>query len=154
TLKISKAQDASIRLFVGRGAGSFSANPYDTMGSQLHIVVIRPNQVSAEAIEQGVRLMTSKIPVKDNFMAQVKSCNYLPNVLMKKEAVDQGVDFTIGKDANGYLTEGSTENLIILNKEGQLCKPMAQAILSGTTMNRTFELAESLVKSGLISEVC
>lgn len=154
TLSISKAESALIRLFVGRGPGSFTANPYDTQGSQLHIIVTSLNFIPKEVIEKGVSLMTSQIKAKDSFMAQIKSCNYLTNVLMKKEAVDHGADFSVGIDDSGHFTEGSTENLIILDQHGRLCKPLAAQILSGTTMNRLFELAPQLIQTGLISSLC
>lgn len=150
TLEVSGLKQAAIRLFLGRGPGTFSVNPYDSIGAQLHVVVTTINPPAEEKLKNGVSLAVSKIPIKDSFLARIKSCNYLPNVLMKKEAVDQGVDFTVGVDANGFLMEGSTENLVILNESGRLLRPKADGILDGTTMIRAFALAESLKNQGHI----
>lgn len=76
-------------------------------------------------------------------MAQVKSCNYLPNVMMKKEAVDQKVDFTIGFDKDNFLAESSTENIVIVDQSGVILQPELRNILKGTTMTRVLDLAKS-----------
>ncbi|MBX3041906.1 MAG: aminotransferase class IV [Bdellovibrionaceae bacterium] len=144
TLKASGLENAILRLFLGRGPGSFSTNPYDSVGAQLHLIVTDLRLYSAAEVQAGVSLALSKIPPKEPWLAQIKSCNYLANVLMKKEAVDAGVDFTVGLDVDGFLTEGSTENLILYSKEGKLLRPRKPRILAGTMMTRAFELSESI----------
>lgn len=62
-------------------------------------------------------------------MAQAKTCNYLPNVMMKKEALDRKLDFTIGFDDSNNVAESSTENIIIVNSAGYLVKPKPEFIL-------------------------
>lgn len=144
TLKASGLKDAILRLFLSRGPGSFSPSPYDTLGAQLYLIVTKLMPVTEEKLNKGVSLKVSKINPKEPWLAQIKSCNYLQNVLMKKEAVDAGVDFTVGVNAEGYITEGSTENLILLTADNQLLKPIKDNILLGTTMERAFELSKSL----------
>lgn len=153
TLRASGLERAVIRLFLGRGPGSFTANPYDSISTQMHVVVTDLTPPPEAKVKNGVSLAISKIPVKDPFMARIKSCNYLPNVLMKKEAIDQGVDYTVGVDNQGFLMEGSTENLILISEEGSLIRPKAEGILDGTTMLRAFELAQSLKDSGQIKSI-
>jgi branched-chain amino acid aminotransferase len=152
TIEAAKVSTALVRLFLGRGAGSFSANPYDTLGEQLHLVVTEFTPPPPHKTEGGVKMITSKIKAKDSFWAQIKSCNYLVNVLMKKEAVDHQVDFTVGVDDNGHLTEGSTENLAVVTKEGVLTHPRLSQILSGCTLRRCFEWTPRLQEEGLIQK--
>jgi hypothetical protein len=90
---------------------------------------------------------SAAFPVKPSFFATIKACNYLPNALMKKEAVDLGVDFTVAFDEQGALAEGATENAGILTAEGDLRVPKPDRILAGTTMHRVLELARPLVES-------
>lgn len=142
TLEASKLSEASVRVFVSRGPGSFSANPYDTLGAQVNIVVMDFKPVSSAWISKGVTVLKSEVKVKDPHFARVKSCNYLPNVLMKKEAVDWGVDFTIGVNEAGFVTEASTENIIYLDKDSHLIRPLLEGILAGTTMARVLEMVE------------
>src|SRR5690606_25817987 len=100
----------------------------------------------------GARVGKSQVPPKEPWLAKVKTCNYLPNVMMKKESVDRSLDFTVGVDAQGFLTEGSTENIVIVDQGNNLVRPELRQILKGTTMMRTFELAQELQKKGLIAE--
>jgi branched-chain amino acid aminotransferase len=81
-------------------------------------------------------------------MAEIKNCNYLPNVLMKRESIDWGVDFVVGYDAQGHLTEGPTENAGIVTRHGELAFPRLENILAGTTMLRLVDLAKAFPDSG------
>jgi 4-amino-4-deoxychorismate lyase len=141
TLKVADQPNVLARLFVSRGPGGFSPNPYDSVGSQLYLAITDLRTPKAEAYQVGVKIGRSHIPVKESWMAQVKSCNYLPNVMMKKEALDRQLDFTIGFDAQNWMAESSTENIAIVDRNGILTHPQFNNILKGTTMIRAFELA-------------
>jgi branched-chain amino acid aminotransferase len=75
-------------------------------------------------------------------MSQIKSVNYLPNVLMKKDAVEQGADYPLCFDDEGFLAEGSTENVLLVDGQGNLVVPELRNALPGTTLLRAMELAE------------
>lgn len=143
TVKASGVQDGVIRLYVSRGPGGFSPNPYESIGSQLYIVYTRLNAPSPELYARGARLVSSKIAPKSDFFARLKSCNYLPNVLMKKESVDRGVDFSVGVTAEGFLTEGATENIGFITSELDFVVPSFRYTLRGITVSRLMELARS-----------
>jgi branched-subunit amino acid aminotransferase/4-amino-4-deoxychorismate lyase len=153
TIRIAGARDCLIRLFVSRGPGGFTTNPYECPSSQLHIMVCAPSSYPDEYFTQGVAVKTSSIPIKKSYFANIKSCNYLPNVLMKKEAVDAGVHYTISIDENGFLGEGSTENIGMVTAERILKFPSFSRILRGTTVTRVAELAENLIDKGELKEV-
>ncbi|MGE0764343.1 MAG: aminotransferase class IV [Bdellovibrionales bacterium] len=134
TAKAAGLTQAALRLFVGRGPGSFSPNPYDSKRSHLYVVITEFKPLPESTYQSGVRALISKIPQKDPFYSKIKSCNYLPNVLMKKEAVDAGVDFSLGCAADGTLYEGPTENLALLSAQGILQIPKFDYTLRGTTL--------------------
>ena len=136
------AFNAIIRLYLSRGPGSFGTNPYDSMGPQIYCVVTKLTSLAAEKYEKGVSLGRSQISVKPDWFSTVKSCNYLQNVLMKKESIDRGFDFTVSFTTDGLIAEGSTENIVIINKLGELVHPKLDYILKGTTMTRLFDLVE------------
>ncbi len=142
TLQVSKLESAILRLFVSRGTGSFSPNPYDSKGAGLAIIATELRPLASEKYSKGVRIGRSQVAPKSSFWAQIKSCNYLPNVLMKKESVDRGLDFTVGFNEKGYVTESSTENIIWIDEKGRLCQPHLEQILKGCTMTRVMELAQ------------
>lgn len=153
TLKAAQADLALIRLFISRGPGGFTANPYDAVGPQVYCVVTECKPFSEAKYQEGVRVGRSAIIPKDPFFATIKSCNYLPNVLMKKEAVDRKLDFTIGFDSAGFMTEGSTENIVLVNSQNELVRPTLKQILKGTTMMRALHLAQDLVQQGHLKGV-
>jgi branched-chain amino acid aminotransferase len=114
------------------------------------VVYALPKSEGALSFPDGVRVKLSSVPVKPGFLATVKTCNYLPNVLMKKESVDHSVDFVISLDEQGFLAEGATENVGIVTPEGELLMPPPERVLAGTTAKRALELAQRLVGEGVL----
>lgn len=153
-LKAGGRRDALVRIFVSRGPGGHSANPYECPAPLLMVLAIRLPPAFMEAHPEGAKVGVSGVPNKDGFFAQVKSVNYLPNVLMKKQAVDAGMDFMLGFDKNGHMTELPTENFGVVTKGRVLRVPKPGHILLGTTMLRVLELArEKLVPAGILAGV-
>lgn len=146
-------KDCIVRITISRGPGGYSINPYECFGPQIYINVIKYHSPPSYYYEKGVSLITSQYPQKDPFFANIKSCNYLLNVLMKKEAIDKGADYAVGLDKDGYITEGSTENIAVYTKNGYLLFPPFDTVLTGTTAFRIKELAEGLVEKGLLKGV-
>jgi len=144
-LRVSEAKEAIIRLYMSRGPGGFTANPYDSVAPQLYCIVTQLKHLNEVKYKEGAHIGRSHVSPKDAFFAQIKSCNYLQNVLMKKEAVDRKLDFTVGYDTHGAVTESSTENIVILNEHNELVRPLLKQILRGTTMMRALHLAQDLV---------
>jgi branched-chain amino acid aminotransferase len=150
TIILSGQKNALLRLYISRGPGGFTTNPYEVVASQMYLVVSAFKPLPEEKYTIGAKIGKSEIPAKDPWFARIKSCNYLQNVLMKKESIDRHLDFTVGFDQNGFVTESSTENLVILDQNKNLVHPRLNQILKGTTMLRVFELAKALQKEGLI----
>lgn len=153
TAREANATNALLRLYISRGPGGFTTNPYESIASQMYLVVTSFAAVAEEKYRNGVKVGRSQVPPKDPWFARIKSCNYLPNVLMKKESVDRQIDFTIGFDERGVMTESSTENIVLVDKDGHLVRPRLKQILKGTTMMRAFELAEVLISSQDIQSI-
>jgi branched-chain amino acid aminotransferase len=153
TFRAAGRPDAMLRIYVSRGPGGFGVNPYECPASQLYVVVTALGTPFMRLHPEGARVRTSSIPAKSTAMAIIKNCNYAPNVLMKKEAADAGVDFTAGFDENGFLTEGATENMGIVSENNRLLFPKLDRILAGTTMLRVMALAEELARNGRLTGV-
>lgn len=142
TLEQSNLENGLIRLFISRGTGSYSPNPYDPSKPELTVAVMKLQPPQEKLYQKGAKIGISTVGPKEPFWAQIKSCNYLPNVLMKKEAIDRGLDFVVGVNEQGHLTESSTENFLIVDAKGLLVRPLKNQILKGCTMMRSFELAQ------------
>lgn len=146
-------RDCVVRVILSRGPGSYSTNPFDCPATQVYMVVTRYKGDTSSCAPEGTSVLTSRIPAKGPFYARIKSCNYLPNVLMKMEAVKGGCSYAVGLDDEGYISEGPTENVGIVSEDGVLKFPVFEKTLAGTTVKRVFDLALSLVKKGLIDDV-
>jgi branched-subunit amino acid aminotransferase/4-amino-4-deoxychorismate lyase len=148
TVRASGHQNCLIRILVSRGPGSFGVSPYDCPEPGLYVVASEYKAPFMEQHPAGARVKASRYPVKSGGFARIKSANYLVNVLMKKEAVDDGVDFVVSFDEGGFLAEGATENAGIVTQNRILQVPRPERILMGTTMVRVLELAQELVRVG------
>lgn len=146
-------RDCMLRIFLSRGPGGFSTNPYECPQAGVYVVASLIHPPSEEIYQRGANLGVSQVPAKSGFFAGVKSCNYLPNVLLKREAITHGWDFAICLDPDGYLAEGSTENMGLVDRDGFLLLPPPEHILEGTTAKRTVELAQGLVERGELAGV-
>jgi branched-chain amino acid aminotransferase len=153
TLAETERDDCYARVMLARGPGSFGVSPYESPSPALYIVVYALDVPFMEQTPGGASVRRSQLPVKPAKYATIKNCNYLPNVMMKREAVDGGVDFTVGFDDSGFMAEGATENFGIVTRNRELLFPRTEAVLDGTTMGRVMKMAEGLVASGELSHV-
>lgn len=151
TLRVADRTACSARIILARGPGSFGVSPYESKRPALYIVVYAAGTPFMRRKPEGADVRRSQIPVKHEKFATVKNCNYLPNVMMKQEAVDWGVDFVVGFDLDGFMTEGATENFAIVTADGRLIFPRVKKVLDGTTMKRVMELAATLPEQMLSS---
>jgi len=153
TLRAAGRPDCCGRVMLARGPGSFGISPYDSPEPALYIMVYRSPEPFMRLHPEGASVRRSTVPVKAAQYASVKSCNYLPNVFMKREAVDWGVDFVATFDGAGNLAEGATENFGIVTVDGELAFPRLEHVLAGTTMLRLVELARGAIADGVLKRV-
>ena len=153
TLARADRGSCSGRVMLARGPGSFGVSPYESPEPALYIVVYASGVPFMVKHPEGASVRRSQIPVKPARYATVKNCNYLPNVMMKRESVDWGVDFVVAFDSDGFMAEGATENFGIVSKKGELLFPRVGTVLDGTTMLRVTQLAEALVAAGGLKEI-
>lgn len=152
-LRAGGRKDSAVRILLTRGPGSLGVSPYDCPESALYIVCAKLPQPFMQVHPEGATACISSVPLKHPFYATIKNCNYLPNVMMKKEAQDAGVDFSIAFDERGYLAEGSTANVAVVTNDNELLTPGKDCILTGTTMTRVLQLAKQYGKPKLLSDV-
>lgn len=145
--------DCSVRVVLSRGPGGMGVSPRECPATALYVLVYGAGRPFMEAHPAGATLRLSAVPAKHPDFATAKTCNYIPNVLMRMEAEAWGVDFVVGADGQGHITEGATENVGIVSKGGTLAFPPLDSVLAGTTMLRVAELARPLEAAGLIKGV-
>jgi len=144
--KAGGRDDGLIRILMGRGPGGFGIDPAECPRSSLYVVahVLVPKPESL--YEQGMDAFKTSIPAKQDWIASIKSTNYLPNVLMKREAAEKGYDMPVCFDKHGYVAEGAIDNVAIVDPDGVLVIPESRNALTGTTMTRLLDLIAGEVR--------
>jgi len=148
TVRAGKHRECLVRAILSRGPGSMGISPYDCPKANLYILAHKTVAPFMELHPEGARVITSAMPVKAGLMATIKTCNYLPNALLKQEAIDRDADFAVNFDEQGWVAEGATENFGIVTSAGELVIPKPGRILPGTTMNRAYALADQGLRDG------
>ncbi len=136
-----------VRVLLGRGPGGFGIDPRECPAPSLYVVSYRFTPKPQQWYDKGATAFRCSIPAKQDWIAQIKSVNYLPNVLMKREATENGYDYPICFDEFGFMAEGATENMAIVDQEGTLVIPEFSNALAGTTLIRAVELLAGRVKA-------
>ena len=140
TFRAAGASRALGRILVGRGPGGFSVDPAECNSPSMYVIVYPAKPPFMRNHPEGARLITSRIPPKSGGLATIKTCNYIPNALAKREANQRGAHFALGVDADGFLTESATENIAVIPEVNVLLIPPATHHLAGTTLARVSEL--------------
>jgi branched-chain amino acid aminotransferase len=131
-----------VRLLLGRGPGGFGVDPGECPEPSLYAVAYEGSPSFMVRHPEGATVILSRIPPKSGGLATIKTCNYLPNALMKAEAAAAGAHFALGVDAEGFLTESYTENIMAVTPDGELVIPPPENHLPGTTLQRVADLAQ------------
>ena len=144
-----------LRIFLGRGPGGFGIYPTECPETSLYIVASDLHAPKEALYEKGVTAFKTSVPAKQSYLATIKSIDYLPNVLMKREAQEKGYDYPFCFDDNEFLAEGATENVCIINQQGKLIIPEFTNALAGTTLMRAIDLIKgeiSIIFRGITKE--
>lgn len=146
----SKCKKGSIRYWLSVGPGDFLLSPAGCPEAAFYAVVIDDDYSQRK---EGVKVITSTIPMKPPQFATVKNVNYLPNVLSVMEAEQHGAFSSVWVDKEGYIAEGPNVNVAFISKAKELLLPSFDKILSGCTAKRLLSLASQLVEKGLLQSV-
>lgn len=145
-VRLNKLPDAYIRpmAFYGSEAMGLRAE-----GLKVHIIVAAwswPSYMSPEAKEKGIKVRTSSYTrhhVNISMCKAKANGHYINSMLALKEALSGGADEALLLDAEGYVAEGSGENIFIVSK-GVIYTPELTSCLDGITRNAIFALAKEL----------
>nr|WP_072697847.1 aminotransferase class IV [Desulfovibrio litoralis] len=140
--KASGTKDGLLRILMGRGAGGFGIDPFEPPISSLYIVAYHFSEHSEDWYNKGLSGFKTSIPAKQGYLAKIKNANYLPNVLMTREAKIKGYDIPFCYDETGYLAESAIANLCLVDKTGTLIIPKFSHALAGTTILKLLQLIE------------
>jgi len=145
TLKENKLSDAYIRLVVTRGIGDLGLDPRKCKGQPTVIIIADKIALYPQNLyREGLKIVT--VPTVRNLPEalnpQIKSLNYLNNILAKIEAANAGCDEAIMLDSLGYVAECTGDNIFIVKDKHLYTPPQCMGTLRGITRDSVMEVAK------------
>ena len=143
TCRLNKLRDGYIRLVVTRGVGYLGLSPYKCKKPTVFIIAATIELYPEKVYRQGMKLVTvgtMRTPPAA-LSPNVKSLNYLNNIMAKVEAIGAGGDEGLMLNAQGYVAECTGDNLFILKRGVLITPPSSAGALCGITRQVVMELA-------------
>ena len=143
TVEANGVIDGYIRLVVTRGIGDLGLNPFLCKKSTLIIIADKIQPYPEELYETGMKIISAET-LRNHPLSippQLKSLNYINNIIAKIEALDNDVPEAIMYNHAGYVAEATVDNVFIVT-DGVICTPPLDAgVLEGITRNLVINLA-------------
>lgn len=147
TIRANAHKACYIRPVVFRGWDTFSV---DGRSCPTHVSIITIEMgkyLGPDALEKGVDVGVSSWQrmAPNTYPAGAKiGGQYINSQFVVMEAVDHGYTEGIALDVNGYVSEGSGENVFLVRNGKLLTPPLASSILDGITRKSVITLAEEM----------
>jgi branched-chain amino acid aminotransferase len=134
TLRKNNLKNAYIRPIVSRGVGDLGLDPRKCPKPNVYIITQEWGAMYGDLYETGLTAVTVTVRrnAPDALSPNIKSLNYLNNILGKIEANEKGGDEAIFLDNNGHISEGSGDNIFVI-KNGKVVTPPTINNLKGIT---------------------
>ncbi|MBU2063474.1 MAG: branched-chain-amino-acid transaminase [Candidatus Omnitrophica bacterium] len=146
TLKANKLKDAYIRLIVTRGEGDLGLDPRKCKRSCVIMITDKIVLYPEKLYKQGLKIIT--VPTVRNLPEalnpQIKSLNYLNNILAKIEAINAGYEEAIMMNSLGYVAECTGDNIFIVKKGRLYTPPQCMWSLRGITRDEVLKISAKL----------
>jgi len=144
TCRKNKTRDGYIRLVVTRGVGTLGLGPDRCKTPSVVIIAGKIQLYPVEFYERGLSIIT--VPTVRNLHSAlnpaIKSLNYLNNILAKIEAMNAGCEEAVMLNSEGFVAEGTGDNLFIVKNGKLLTPPLSAGALHGITRGVVMEIAE------------
>ncbi len=147
TVATNRLGDCYIRPLIYRGYENIGVNPF---GNPIDVAIAAypwGQYLGADALTKGVavKISTWQRPAPNTLPVMAKaSANYMNSQLAKMEAIVDGYAEAISLDSNGFVSEGSGQNVFTVMK-GEIVTPqLNNSILAGITRSTVITLAQDL----------
>lgn len=147
TVSTNGLKDCYIRPLIYRGYSHVGVDP---RGTPIDVAIAAfpwGKYLGEDALTKGaaVKIGTWARMAPNTLPAMAKAgANYMNSQLLKLEAVDDGYDEAIALDVQGFVSEGSGENLFAVYKKEILTPPVHSSILAGITRDSVMRLARDM----------
>lgn len=145
TVAANGISDGYIRLVVTRGVGTLGLNPFVCKQSHVIIIADKIQLYPQELYEKGMKVISATTARNHplTIPPQVKSLNYLNNILAKIEALDSNVMEAVMYNHEGYVAEATGDNVFIVRNGVILTPPAEAGALEGITRDVVMRLAKA-----------
>jgi branched-chain amino acid aminotransferase len=143
TVAANGLRDGYIRLVVTRGVGTLGLNPKQCPKASVIIIAANIKLYPQEAYDNGLKLITcaTRRPAPAALSPQVKSLNYLNNIMAKLECLQAGCDEGIMLNEQGYVAECTGDNIFFRGRDGRWRTPtVASGALDGITRRAVMDI--------------
>ena len=145
-IAVNKTWPCYIRPIVLRGYGQLGVNPLNSP-TEVYIANYAWGKYLGSDAETGVDVCVSSWNrmAPNTLPAMAKAgANYMNSQLIKMEAIMNGYVEGIALDVNGYVSEGSGENLFVVRKDTIYTAPLGNSVLAGITRDSVITLAREI----------
>ena len=145
-VRANKLDSCYVRPLAFYGSEKMGVSP---KGALVHIAIAAwpwGAYLGEDGLSRGIRVKTASFArhhVNVHMCRSKASGAYLNSILANQEATQDGYDEALLLDVNGYVAEGSGENLFIV-KNNKLYEPELTSALNGITRKSVITLAEEL----------
>ncbi len=143
-VKVNNMEEAYLRPIAFRGYGSLGVDPKDTPMEVVVAALAWGKYLGDEAINVGVDVRVSSwTRMRPNTFPAMSKCgaNYMNSQLINLEAKADGYTEGISLDANGQVSEGSGENIFVINDGKIYTPPFSSSVLPGITRDSVIKIA-------------
>jgi aminodeoxychorismate lyase len=139
----NQLQSALLRVPLSRGAGLRGYSPKGADRPLLVMTLNAADQTSGKLPRWKVVTSSFRVAANDP-LANIKTCNKLPQVLARAEAEAQGADEALLCNTNGEAAEATSSNLFWIERGAVWTPPLASGVLPGITRAAVLELCRRL----------
>ncbi|TAM86467.1 MAG: branched-chain amino acid transaminase [Candidimonas sp.] len=145
-VRANTLESCYIRPLIFYGSEKMGVSP---KGATVHVAIAAwpwGAYLGEDALKNGIRVKVSSYarPYVNSTMPRAKvASTYANSILANAEAKDNGYDEAVLLDTEGFLAEGSGENIFLV-KDGVLCEPEIASALMGITRSTIHTLATDL----------
>jgi branched-chain amino acid aminotransferase len=135
-----------LRPIVLRGYGEAGVNPFNSP-TEVYVVNYPWGKYLTSDADQGCDVCVSSWTrlAPNTLPAMAKAgANYMNSQLIKMEAIVNGYAEGIALDSNGYVSEGSGENVFVVRNGVLQTAPLGNSVLPGITRDSAMQVARDL----------
>jgi len=143
-LEVNKLKDARLRLTVSAGEGDMMPDPGTCSSPTVLVTARNLIPLPPEKYESGFKATLSSLHRNSQSpLSRLKSTCYMENILARMAARATGCDEAILLNEQGYLAEGSTTNIFLMNNRELITPSLESGVLPGITREAVLEIARA-----------